>query len=67
MTTKLAYNVAEAAVACGVSVDTIKRAIGKGVLRAKRSSTHDETGEPTGRYLIRQADLEAWLEGLAAA
>jgi hypothetical protein len=67
MTIKLAYTREEAATACGVSVDSIKRAINRGDLRAKRSAKHPETGEPTGKYLILAADLQAWLEGLAAA
>ena len=67
MTIKLAYNKAEAAAACGVSIDTIVRAIHAGTLRAAKSSKHPETGEPTGRYIILAADLQAWLDGLAAA
>lgn len=65
--TKLAYTREEAAQACGVSADTIKRAVAAGKLKAKRSGVHAETGEPTGKYLILAADLQAWLENLSAA
>lgn len=67
MNPKLAYTRDEAAAACGVSVDSIKRAIARGHLKAKRSSVHDETGEPTGKYLILAGDLQAWLDELSAA
>ena len=64
--TKLAYNLSEAATACGVSRDTIKRAIAAGALKAAKTST-DEAGDPVGRYVITAKSLEAWLDGLAAA
>lgn len=64
---KLAYNVDEAAAACGVSRDTIKRAIGAGNLKASKTSRNEKTGEPVGRLVITAKALEAWLEGLAAA
>lgn len=54
---KLAYTRAEAAEACSVSEDTIKRAIRRGTLRAKRSG---ENGG--GKYLITATALQAWLE-----
>lgn len=65
---KLAYSIAEAAAAVGVSPDTIKRAIHaeKGALPARRSGVNDK-GEPTGKYLILHDDLVAWLDGLAVA
>jgi len=67
MNIKLAFTREEAASACGVSVDVIKRAIAGGHLSAKRSGVNKETGEPAGKYLILAADLQAWLEGLEAA
>lgn len=66
MSTKLAFTREEAAHACGVSVDTIKRAIAKGHLRAKRSGVNDKGG-PAGKYLILAADLQTWLDELSAA
>lgn len=59
--TRLAYTRKEAAEACGVSEDTIRRAINSGALRAKR------TGRTGGKYLITAKDLESWLDGLEAA
>lgn len=66
MTIKLAFNIDEAAAACGVSRDTIKRAINKGSLKAAKSSK-DKDGNPTGKYVITAANLQAWLDGLEAA
>lgn len=51
----------EAAEACGVSVDTIRRAKNTGALRAKKTSARG------GRELYRVTDLEAWYDGLADA
>ena len=73
MTLKLAFNANEAAVACGVSVDTIKKAIRSGALRAKRSgrltkdSIKGDAGDPAGRYLITETDLRSWLDSLEDA
>ena len=75
MTTRLAYTRTQAAEACGVSPDTIRRAIATGALRAKRTSGQskkaardkDPNAKPTGRYLITAKDLQAWLDGLEAA
>lgn len=53
---------AEAAEACGVGTDTIRRAINSGALRAKRTGKNGG-----GKDLIRVADLEAWFETLADA
>lgn len=52
----------QAAEACNVSVDVIRRAINAGKLRAKR--TGDQGG---GKYLLRPADLEAWFDELEDA
>lgn len=48
----------EAAEACGVSEDTIRRAKNAGKLRAKKTS------EGRGKELYRIADLEAWGDSL---
>lgn len=60
MSTKLAYTMAEAAEACGVSETTIRRAAKSHALLGKR--TGENGGGP---YLFIRAELEAWLEGLA--
>lgn len=65
MTTRLAYTRKEAAEACGVSEDTIRRAINSGALRAKRTSRKGD--KATGKYLITAKDLQAWLDELEAA
>lgn len=62
---RLAYDRKEAAVICGVSVDTISRAKAKGELKAKRL-TKDETRKG-GKELYTLADLQAWLQGLSDA
>lgn len=64
--TKLAYNLAEAAAACGLSEDVIARAIRKGELRARKSG-RDKNGEPVGKFVIQVAALQDWLDGLPAA
>lgn len=62
MTIKLFLTRAEAAEACGVSPDTIRRAKDSGHLRAKK------TGENGGgKELYRVADLEAWFDSLQDA
>lgn len=66
MTVRLAYDKRGAAEACGVSEDTIKKAIGAGHLKAKRSATNED-GDGVGKYLILAADLTVWLESLADA
>lgn len=48
---------AEAGEEMRVSEETIKRAINKGALRAKR--TGDNGG---GKYLIHRADLKKWFD-----
>ena len=53
MNDKISYNAQEAAVAVGVSVDTIKRAIRSGDLVAKY---------PTVRPVILRDDLTKWVE-----
>lgn len=63
---RLAYGRKEAAAMCGVSVDLIDKAVASGARRAKRTAV-DKYGRPAGLYLIRVADLEAWLDGLIDA
>ena len=62
--TKLAYNKAEAAAACGVSEKTLERAVKSRPpqLLAKRTG-------PNGRgpFIFQRAELEAWLESLPDA
>lgn len=64
--TKLSYTLTEAAEATGVSEDTLKGAIRRGDLRAKRSSKNDD-GDGVGKYLLTTAALTAWLDSLADA
>jgi hypothetical protein len=70
---KLALNTEEAAIATGLSVDLIKRAIRSGALRAKRSgvlekdTTRGKAGDPAGRYLVTVDALQAWLDSLEDA
>ena len=60
--TRIALSRKEAAAAVGVSQATISAAIATGALRARR------TGEKgLGNYMIRPADLEAWIDGLEEA
>lgn len=59
----LAYSVPAAAAATSLSATHLREAIAKGQLTAKRSSKDDE-GEPTGRWIILAADLQAYLDGL---
>lgn len=55
MKAKLAYTLDEAAEACGVSKDVIKRAIARGDLVPVY---------PTSRPVLLAADLLAWLQSL---
>lgn len=70
---KLSLNTDEAAIATGLSPDTIKKAIRSGALRAKRSgrlekdTTRGNAGDPAGRYLVTVDALRAWLDGLEDA
>lgn len=51
----------EAALACGVSVDTIRRAKAAGQLRAKKTAANG------GKELYRVEDLKAWFDQLEDA
>lgn len=52
----------QAAEACNVSLDTIRRAINSGALQAKRTGK-----EGGGKYLIKPAALEDWYDTLEDA
>lgn len=67
MTDRLFYGREEAARRAGVSIDTIRRAINKGDLKAKRTGWDEKKKVPTGKYLISDADLRAWFDGLVDA
>lgn len=56
--TRLFLTRKEAAVACGVSEDTIRRAKAAGKLKAKKTS------EVRGKELYRVRDLEDWFDTL---
>lgn len=64
--TTVAYTIATAAEATGLSRKTIERAVKAGKLRAKRSSLTPD-GEPTGSYVIPAPALAAWIDSLADA
>lgn len=70
---KLALNTEEAAIATGLSPDTIKKAIRSGALRAKRSGRLEKdcgagnAGDPAGRYLVTIAALQEWLDSMEDA
>lgn len=66
MTTKLAYNMAEAVAATGLSETRIKRAIALGELEARKSGGVKD-GKAVGVYVIPAKALEAWLDSLAVA
>jgi len=55
---RLSFTRAEAAQVCGVSEDTISRAVKSGALRAKQS------GKNGGKHLYTPAALQAWLDSL---
>lgn len=59
---RLFFTREEAAKAAGVSLDTIRRAINAGHLRAKRTGP-----EGGGKYLVSADALRAWFEQLADA
>lgn len=55
---KVAYSVAEAAVASGMSANAIRQAITRGDLRAYK---------PTAKVLVLHEDLIAWIKSGVAA
>lgn len=56
------YTLDEAAERMRVSADTIKRAIHSQKLRAKKTGPNGG-----GKYSIKDADLDAWFDGLVDA
>lgn len=63
---RISYDLKAAAEETGLSQSYLKRVIADGSLPAKRTGeTRD--GEPTGKYLIREADLRAFVDGLVDA
>lgn len=64
--TALAYTLATAAEATGLSRKTLDRAIKAGTLRAKRTGLTAD-GEPAGSFVILADALQAWLDSLADA
>lgn len=64
--TPISYDLEAAAEATGLSQSYLKSAIREGDLKAKRSGT-DKAGNPVGKYLIRTADLERFVDGLVDA
>lgn len=65
MTAPISYSIRTAAEATGLSQSHLKRVIGEGLLKAKRSSERD--GEPVGKYVILARDLEAYIGELVDA
>ena len=64
--TTLAYSIAGAVAATGLSKSHLERAIRTGELRAKKSG-RDKDGEPTGKYVILAAELDRYLTELVDA
>lgn len=62
----LAYSLRTAAEATGLSKTHLSDAIGRGDLRARRSSVNDK-GELQGKWVILAADLQAYLDSLPEA
>ena len=62
MTERLSYTREEAAALVGVKVDTIRRAVNSGKLRAKRTGK-----DGGGKYLITREALKDWLDSLEDA
>lgn len=65
-TTPLAYSIASAADALGVSTSHIDRLVRAGKIRAKYTSA-DADDNPTGKRLILATELEKYLAGLEDA
>lgn len=64
--TRLAYSLAEAAEATGLSRSHLDRAIKAGELRTKTTKL-DVDEKPVGKRVILASELQAYLEGLADA
>jgi hypothetical protein len=61
----ISYDLKGAAQVTGLSQSHLKRVIGEGLLKAKRTSERD--GEPVGKYVILAGDLEAYVRELVDA
>lgn len=66
MTTPLAYSMAGAVAATGLSKSTLERAIKSGRLKAKKSDVDDD-GYPTGVWVIPAKALQEYIDGLVDA
>lgn len=66
MTTPIAYSLATAAEATGLSRSHLERAIRTGHLRAKRT-TVDADGKPAGKWVIKAEALTAYVDELVDA
>lgn len=64
--TPISYDLKGAAQVTGLSQSHLKRVIGEGLLKAKRSSGKGD-GTLAGKYVIRAADLQAYVDGLVDA
>ncbi len=62
--TVISLDINAAARATGLSRSHLSRVLNSGELRGKRSSVNDKTGEPEGKWLIKPADLEAYIDSL---
>lgn len=67
MTAPISYNMAGAVSASGMSRSALDRAIRAGKLKAKRTSEDEETGKGVGSFVIKAADLEAFIDSLVDA
>ncbi len=63
MSSPIAYSKADAAAACGVSVDVINRAIRAGDITPAKPTVN---GKPVAKVVILAAELERWIRGAAA-
>jgi len=73
MTEQISLDLGQAAKLCGVSRDTLLRAIARGELRAKRSTKRErdslsgKKGDPAGKHLVTRKAREAWFNSLEDA
>lgn len=61
--TPISYDLKGAQAVTGLSTSHLKRAIGEGHLKAKRSNERDD-GTLAGKWVIRARDLEAYIDSL---
>lgn len=60
--TPISFDLKAAAAVTGLSQSHLKRAIGEGLLKAKRSN--DNEGAKWSKWIIRAADLESYIDSL---